>query len=89
MLTKGSHYDTLSKMNAHFFITIPFYTVVTTYIILEEYEKAFELDEKMPLEVLGCSLLFFDYISWSLLLHLAVLPAATKVIIIILIIVCL
>lgn len=69
-------------MKAPFFVAAPFYAVVTTYIVLEEYEKALELDEKMPLHVVGNSLLYFDYISWSLLLHLAVLPAPTKVCII-------
>lgn len=79
---KCIHYDTLTKMKAPFFVAAPFYAVVTTYIVLEEYEKALELDEKMPLHVVGNSLLYFDYISWSLLLHLAVLPAPTKVCII-------
>jgi hypothetical protein len=61
-------------MDAFFFIAYPFYAIITTYIILEDYDKALELDKKMPLACLGNALLYYDYISWSALLHLAVIP---------------
>ena len=38
-LTVFSHYDTLDKMNAYFFIAPPFYVIITTYILIEDYAK--------------------------------------------------
>lgn len=68
-------------MDSNFFIAYPFYAVITTYIMLEDYDRALALDKKMLsiISYVANALLYYDYISWHILLHLAVLPNANKV----------